>query len=199
MGFLIPANSVDSTMDAITTFRSHSFRRMSISSFFTREILKRLKTIVAVGIIIGLSVGSLMERAVLSGEIARLDLREVVVTLEGVQGVELSETVRRIEESIPQVILLLEAAVKRCINFTSSSGVDELILVLNDVMLQYIYTFIDQNKPGIVNDDGTGKLSVAREAALDVVAVRLVDIPEKSRKLLNLLEKSKFPCSIHFQ
>ncbi|PHT69019.1 hypothetical protein T459_28506 [Capsicum annuum] len=128
MGFLIPANSVDSTMDAITTFRSHSFRRMSISSFFTREILKRLKTIVA------------MERAVLSGEIARLDLREVVVTLEGVQGVELSETVRRIEESIPQVILLLEAAVKRCINFTSSSGVDELILVLNDVMLQYIYT-----------------------------------------------------------
>ncbi|PHT69018.1 hypothetical protein T459_28505 [Capsicum annuum] len=58
---------------------------------------------------------------------------------------------------------------------------------------------IDQNKPGIVNDDGTGKLSVAREAALDVVAVRLVDIPEKSRKLLNLLEKSKFPCSIHFQ
>ncbi|KAF3619249.1 hypothetical protein FXO38_33009 [Capsicum annuum] len=192
MGFLIPANSVDSTMDAITTFRSHSFRRMSISSFFTREILKRLKTIVA------------MERAVLSGEIARLDLREVVVTLEGVQGVELSETVRRIEESIPQVILLLEAAVKRCINFTSSSGVDELILVLNDVEykpLSHIVSrsSIDQNKPGIVNDDGTGKLSVAREAALDVVAVRLVDIPEKSRKLLNLLEKSKFPCSIHFQ
>ncbi|PHT68920.1 hypothetical protein T459_28407 [Capsicum annuum] len=170
---------------------------MSISSFFTREILKILKTIVAVGLIIGLSIGSLMERAVLSGEIARLDLRGVVVTLEGVQGVELSETIRRIEESIPQVILLLEAAVKRWINFTSGFGVDELILVLNDVTLQYIYTLqenveykplsytvsrssVDQNKPDVVNDDGTGKLSVDREAALDVVALRLVDIPEKS-------------------
>ncbi|PHT34854.1 hypothetical protein CQW23_26654 [Capsicum baccatum] len=138
-----------------------------------------------------------MERAVLSGEIEGLDLGGVVVTLEGVQGVELSETVRRIEESIPQVIFLLEAAVKRCINFTSGSGVDELILVLNDVTLQYIYTLqenveykplshtvsrssIDQNKLDVVNDDGTGKLSVAREDALDVVAVRLVDIPEKS-------------------
>ncbi|KAF3648649.1 hypothetical protein FXO38_11543 [Capsicum annuum] len=188
---------VDSMMDAIMSFRSHSFRRMSISSFFTREILKILKTIVAVGLIIGLSIGSLMERAVLSGEIARLDLRGVVVTLEGVQGVELSETIRRIEESIPQVILLLEAAVKRWINFTSDFGVDELILVLNDVTLQYIYTLqenveykplsytvsrssVDQNKPDVVNDGGTGKLSVDREAALDVVALRLVDIPEKS-------------------
>ncbi|XP_004238762.1 conserved oligomeric Golgi complex subunit 7 [Solanum lycopersicum] len=227
-----------------------------------------------------------MERAVLSSEIAGLDLRGAAVTLVGVQGVELSETVRRMEESIPQVILLLEAAVERCINFTGGSEVDELILVLDDVMLQYISTLqenvkslravcgldvdaistkkdagserretasnarkvdftsseeewsfvqgalqiltvadcltsrssvfeaslkatlarlstslsfsvfgssIDQNKPDIVNDDGNGQLSVARKAALDVAAVRLVDIPEKARKLLNLLEQSKDP------
>lgn len=227
-----------------------------------------------------------MERAVLSSEIAGLDLRGAAVTLVGVQGVELSETVRRMEESIPQVILLLEAAVERCINFTGGSEVDELILVLDDVMLQYISTLqenvkslravcgldvdaistkkdtgaerreaasnarkvdftsseeewsfvqgalqiltvadcltsrssvfeaslkatlarlstnlslsvfgssIDQNKPDVVNDDGNGQLSVARKAALDVAAVRLVDIPEKARKLLNLLEQSKDP------
>ncbi|KAJ8551245.1 hypothetical protein K7X08_000615 [Anisodus acutangulus] len=227
-----------------------------------------------------------MERAVLSGEIAGLDLRGAAVTLVGVQGVELSETVRRMEESIPQVILLLEAAVERCINFTGGSEVDELILALDDVMLQYISTLqenvkslravcgldvdsistkkdtgaerreaasnarkvdftsseeewsfvqgalqiltvadclasrssvfeaslkatlarlstslslsvfrssIDQDKPNVVTDDGSGQLSVARKAALDVAAVRLVDIPEKARKLLNLLEQSKDP------
>ncbi|XP_016553699.1 conserved oligomeric Golgi complex subunit 7 [Capsicum annuum] len=227
-----------------------------------------------------------MERAVLSGEIAGLDLRGAAVTLVGVQGVELSETIRRMEESIPQVILLLEAAVERCINFTGGSEVDELIIALDDVMLQYISTLqenvkslravcgldvdaistkkdtgaerreaasnarkvdftsgeeewsfvqgalqiltvadcltsrssvfeaslkatlarlstslslsvsrssIDQNKPDVVNDDGTGQLSVAQKAALDVAAVRLVDIPEKARKLLNLLEQSKDP------
>ncbi|KAF3630414.1 hypothetical protein FXO38_27163, partial [Capsicum annuum] len=149
-----------------------------------------------------------MERAVLSGEIAGLDLRGAAVTHEGVQEVDLSETVRRMEESIPKAILLLEAAVKRCINVTSGSEVDELILVLNDVTLQYISTLqenveyktlslivsqssIDQNKPHIVNGNGTGKLSVTRKAALKVSALRLVDIPEKARKLLNLLEESK--------
>ncbi|PHT54179.1 hypothetical protein CQW23_08641 [Capsicum baccatum] len=135
-----------------------------------------------------------MERTVLSGEIAGLDLKGTAVTREGVQEVDLSETVRRMEESIPQVILLLEAAVKRCINFTSGSEVDELILVLNDVTLQYIPLYrriIDQNKPDVVTDDGTGQLFVAQKVALEVSALRLVDIPEKARKLLNLSEESK--------
>ncbi|XP_075087413.1 conserved oligomeric Golgi complex subunit 7 [Nicotiana tabacum] len=227
-----------------------------------------------------------MERAVLSGEIAGLDLRGAAVTLVGVQGVELSETVRRMEESIPHVILLLEAAVERCINFTGGSEVEELILALDDVMLQYISTLqenlkslravcgldmdatstkkdtgaerreaapnarkvdftsseeewsfvqgalqiltvadcltsrssvfeaslkatlarlntslalsvfgpsIGKNQPDVVNDDGSGQLSVARRVALDVAAVKLLDIPEKGRKLLNLLEQSKDP------
>ncbi|KAK4355146.1 hypothetical protein RND71_024117 [Anisodus tanguticus] len=59
LGFLFTANSVDSTMNAVTSFRSHSFRRFAITAFFTRKILKQLKTIMAIGLIVGLSVGSL--------------------------------------------------------------------------------------------------------------------------------------------
>ncbi|KAF3650360.1 hypothetical protein FXO38_17201 [Capsicum annuum] len=113
MGFMFPTNNVDSTMDAITSFRSHSFRRLSMSAFFTSGILKILKTIVAVGLLIGLSIGSLAVFVIAYEQI--------------VQGVELSETVRKMEESISQVILLLEAAVKRCINYFGGSEVDELI------------------------------------------------------------------------
>ncbi|XP_051138387.1 conserved oligomeric Golgi complex subunit 7 [Andrographis paniculata] len=79
-----------------------------------------------------------MERGVLSAGIAGLDLRGVSTRIIGVQGVELSETVRRMEESIPQVILLLESATERCISFTGGSEADELILALDDVALQYI-------------------------------------------------------------
>ncbi|KAJ4956701.1 hypothetical protein NE237_013484 [Protea cynaroides] len=77
-----------------------------------------------------------MEHAILSAEIAAIDLRGAVARGVGAQGIELSETVRRMEESIPQVIVLLEAAVERCISFTGGSEVDELILALDDVMLQ---------------------------------------------------------------
>uniref|UniRef100_A0A2P2KE02 Conserved oligomeric Golgi complex subunit 7 n=1 Tax=Rhizophora mucronata TaxID=61149 RepID=A0A2P2KE02_RHIMU len=79
-----------------------------------------------------------MERAILSSEIAGVDLRGAVTRGVGAQGIELSETVRRMEESIPQVIILLEAAVERCISFTGGSEADELILALDDIMLQYI-------------------------------------------------------------
>ncbi|CAI9786537.1 unnamed protein product [Fraxinus pennsylvanica] len=69
-----------------------------------------------------------MERVVLSGETAGLDLRGVTTRIIGVQGVELNETVRRMEESVLQVILLLEAAAQRCINFVGGSEAYELIL-----------------------------------------------------------------------
>ncbi|KAK6155863.1 hypothetical protein DH2020_010111 [Rehmannia glutinosa] len=227
-----------------------------------------------------------MERGVLSGGIAGLDLRGVSTRIIGVQGVELSETVRRMEESIPQVILLLEAATERCISFTGGSEADELILALDDVTLQYIsalqgnlkslravcgvdvpvdtvgakketgsdrkeaasharkvdfmsneeeWSFVqgalqiltvaecltsrtsvfeaslrstlarlstnlslsvygsslDQNQSHMASDDGSGEMSTAGKASLDVAALRLVDVPEKARKLLNLLEQSK--------
>ncbi|KAL6977618.1 Golgi transport complex subunit 7 [Sarracenia purpurea var. burkii] len=225
-----------------------------------------------------------MERLILSAEIAGVDLRGAVTRGIGAQGIELSETVRRMEESIPQVIVLLEASVERCISFTAGSEADELILALDDVMLQYISTLqetlrslraicgveiglekkdiglekkegahgsrkpdsisneeewsivqgalqiltvadcltsrssvfeaslratlarlstslslsvfgssLDQNHSHVAGDDGSGEISLAGRAALNVAAVRLLDAPEKARKLFNLLEQSKDP------
>ena len=224
-----------------------------------------------------------MERAILTSEIAGVDLRGAVTRGVGAQGIELSETVRRMEESIPQIIILLEAAVERCINFTGGSEADELILALDDIMLQYISALqetlkslrvvcgvdhtidavglkkemgldkkeasqaarkvdsvsneeewsivqgalqiltvsdcltsrssvfeaslratlarlstslslsvfgssVDQS-PSHVADDSNGEASVGGRAALDVAAVRLVNVPEKARKLFNLLNQ----------
>ncbi|KAL3838945.1 hypothetical protein ACJIZ3_023536 [Penstemon smallii] len=86
-----------------------------------------------------------MERGVLSGGVAGIDPRGVNARIISVQGVELGETVQRMEESIAQVILLLEAAMERCINFIGGFEADELILALDHVTLQYISTF-----PGII-------------------------------------------------
>ncbi|CAI0380971.1 unnamed protein product [Linum tenue] len=219
-----------------------------------------------------------MERAILSSEIAGVDLRGAVTRGVGAQGIELSETVRRMEESIPQVIVLLEASVERCLSFTGGSEVDELLLALDDIMLQYISSLqetlrslravcgvdndsidpkdgsqsirkadsssneeewsivqgalqiltvadcltsrssvfeaslraalarvstslsfsvfgssLDQNYSHGGNTDGDGQPSLGGRAALDVAAIRLVDVPEKARKLFNLLDQSKDP------
>ncbi|ONK80125.1 uncharacterized protein A4U43_C01F14140 [Asparagus officinalis] len=225
-----------------------------------------------------------MERAILSSEIAGIDIRRAVARGVGAQGIELSETVRRMEESIPQVIVLLEAAVERCISFTGGSEADELILALDDVMLQYISNLqetlkslrsvcgvdntvysegskkdgggFDRKEGARVRDmvseedewsivqgalqiltvadcltsrasvfeaslratlarigtslslsafgstldksrgattDENAEVSLAGRASLDVAALRLSDVPEKTRKLFNLLEQSKDP------
>ncbi|CAA6656135.1 unnamed protein product [Spirodela intermedia] len=224
-----------------------------------------------------------VERTILSSEISRIDLRGAVPRGIGAQGIELSETVRRMEESVPQVIILLEAAVERCMNFTGGSEADELITALDEIMLQYISMLqetlkslrsvcgIDSSGQGdsgprkdgsdkrdavrivdmvseeeewsIVqaalqiltvsdclttrssvfeaslratlarlstsfslsvfgsnldklhptsNDESVDR-SVAARAALDASILRLVDLPEKVKKLLNLLEQSKDP------
>ncbi|CAI8615930.1 unnamed protein product [Vicia faba] len=224
-----------------------------------------------------------MEHAILSSEIAGIDLRGAVIRGVGAQGVELSETVRRMEESIPQVIILLEASAERCISFTGGSEADELILALDDIMLQYISTLqetlrslrtvcgvdyggdgtgkkdsekkdasqnarrvdlvsneeewsmvqgalqiltvadsltsrssvfeaslratlarlsttlsfsalgssLDQNLT--INGNEDGEPSFGGRAALDMATLRLVDVPEKARKLFSLLNQSKDP------
>ena len=224
-----------------------------------------------------------MERSILSSEISGIDLRGAVARGVGAQGIELSETVRRMEESIPQFIVLLEAAVERCISFTGGSEADELITTLDEIMLQYISSLqetlkslrtvcgvdyivhgdssgpkkemgdkregahntrmVDMvsdeeewsivqgalqiltvadcltsrssvfeaslrstlarlstslslsvfgsnlNQSRMMGDDGDGELSLAGRAALDVAALRLTDVPEKARRLFNLLDQ----------
>lgn len=223
-----------------------------------------------------------MERAILSLAISGIDIRGAVVRGVGAQGIELSETVRRMEESIPQVIVLFEAAVERCISFTGGSEVDELLGTLDEMMLQYLSNLKETLKSlrsvcgvnNIVQSDSSNRdagvdrkegvrtnivseeeewsivqgalqiltvadcltsrasvfeaslratvarictslsLSVlgssmdqshlagingnvetplAGRAALDVASLRLSGVPEKARKLFNLLEQSKDP------
>ncbi|KAG0491930.1 hypothetical protein HPP92_005328 [Vanilla planifolia] len=222
-----------------------------------------------------------MENAILSSAVAAIDIRGAVARGVGAQGIELSETVRRMEESIPRVILLLEAAVERCISFTGGSEVDELLVTLDEVMLQYLSnlqetlkslrsvcgldnvvhhdsakkdTGIDRKEGACLikvvseeewsivqgalqiltvadcltsrasvfeaslratlarigtslslsvlgssldrshkSNDAKVETPIAGRAALDVAALRLRDMPEKARKLFNLLEQSKDP------
>nr|ACF79881.1 unknown [Zea mays] len=120
-----------------------------------------------------------MERAILSAEMTSIDIRGAVPRGVGAQGIELSETVRRMEESIPEMIVLLEAAVERCISLTGGSEADELVLALDDVMLQYISN-LQETLKSLRIICGLDSDALKKDAGLEKKEVqRLVDVSEE--------------------
>jgi hypothetical protein len=72
-----------------------------------------------------------------------LDLRAAVPRGIGARGVELSETVRRMEASVPELTMALEAAVERCISFTGGVEAEALLRTLDEVVLHYLGSLLE--------------------------------------------------------
>eukprot|EP00850_Spirogloea_muscicola_P009999 SM000057S18429 [mRNA] locus=s57:547827:552731:- [translate_table: standard] len=80
-----------------------------------------------------------LERAQLLAEIGALGLRNAAVPRgPGARGAEFAEVVRRVEASLPDVMVALEASVERCLSLTGGSEAEALLRALDEIMLQYL-------------------------------------------------------------
>ncbi|KAL3694263.1 hypothetical protein R1sor_007914 [Riccia sorocarpa] len=84
-----------------------------------------------------------LERTQLLREIAVMDIRGAVPRGVGQRGVELSETVGRVEASVPELVVALESAVDRCLTFTGGSEAEALLRTLDEVVLQYVSSLME--------------------------------------------------------
>ncbi|OAY55293.1 uncharacterized protein LOC110611448 [Manihot esculenta] len=80
LGFISSTKTAGSTFSAVASFKSNSIKRTAISGFFTRGILKRLKTMVAIGLIVGMIVGFLAGLIFFSYKIG-VEGKDVVISL----------------------------------------------------------------------------------------------------------------------
>ncbi|KAJ4956216.1 hypothetical protein NE237_012999 [Protea cynaroides] len=117
---------------------------------------------------------------------------------EGIHNTRRVDTVSDEEEwSIVQGALQI-LTVADCL--TSRSSVFEASLratlarLSTSLSLSLFGSNADQNQSHLVSSEGgNGELSLAGRASLDVEALRLIDVPEKSKRLFNLLDQSKDP------
>ncbi|XP_065862730.1 uncharacterized protein [Euphorbia lathyris] len=54
LGFMCSTTTADNTFSAVSSLRSNSFKNSAVSAFLTRGILKRLKTFIAIGLIVAM-------------------------------------------------------------------------------------------------------------------------------------------------